>query len=142
MATAASVSVPTTHSPTPATTAPAPSVPATTPRTTPSAPSGGGTYRPRSTYTTRQSPPTYNSQTTASTAPATTAPATTTTSTVAPLPGGIPVSPSTLPLTTKNQNGHVNPVFAELSGVGFFIALALIAVQAVLTRRGGKHRSL
>jgi hypothetical protein len=47
-----------------------------------------------------------------------------------------------LPLTTKKQSGHVSPVFAELSGVGFFVALVLIAVQAVLTRRGGKGRSL
>ena len=55
---------------------------------------------------------------------------------------GILAPPSTLPLTTKEQSGHVNPVFAELSGVGFFIALVLMAVQAVLTRRGGRGRSL
>jgi K+-transporting ATPase A subunit len=47
-----------------------------------------------------------------------------------------------LPLTTKKQNGHVNPVFAELSGVGFFIALVLMGTQAVLTRRRGSGRTL
>lgn len=112
---------------------------ATAPRTTSATTTS--TYRPRTTYTTRQSPTTSYSRSTASTDTTTTTPAPTTT--VAPLGGpGLPAPPSTLPLTTKKQNGHVNPVFAELSGVGFFIVLVLIAVQALLTRRGGKGHSL
>ena len=132
-----SVTVP-TPSTTPATTAPPSPTIATTPRTSPVT-----TYRPRTTYTTRPSPTTGYSRSTAATDTTTTTVAPTTTTTVAPLGGGgILAPPSTLPLTTKEQSGHVNPVFAELSGVGFFIALVLIAVQAVLTRRGGRGRSL
>lgn len=115
---------------------------AAAPRTT-SATTGTSTYRPRTTYTTRQAPTTSYSRSTASTDTTTTAPAPTTTTTVAPLGGpGLPAPPSTLPLTTKKQSGHVSPVFAELSGVGFFVVLVLIAIQAVLTRRGGKGHSL
>ncbi|MDQ2728128.1 MAG: hypothetical protein M3Y91_09765 [Actinomycetota bacterium] len=125
-----------------ASTTPTPTTAATTPRTT-AATTPTSASRSRTTYTTRQSPTTSYSRSTASTDTTTTAPASTTTTTVAPLGGpGLPAPPSTLPLTTKKQSGHVSPVFAELSGVGFFIALVLVAIQAVLTRRRGKGRSL
>jgi hypothetical protein len=132
----------------PATTSPAitpsPTTAATAPRTAPATSGTGGTYQPRTTYTTRYPPTTTYRRSPAVTDTTTTvAPAPTTTTTVAPLGGpGLPAPPSTLPLTTKKQNGHVNPVFAELSGVGFFIALVLMGTQAVLTRMRGKGCSL
>jgi uncharacterized membrane protein YciS (DUF1049 family) len=44
------------------------------------------------------------------------------------------VVPSTLPLTTRSSSAHVSPVLAALSGVGFFVALVIIAVQWIRTR--------
>ncbi|HEY3810757.1 MAG TPA: hypothetical protein VGL49_04915 [Acidimicrobiales bacterium] len=69
------------------------------------------------------------------TLPATTAPTTTTSSTtIAPIGGHLSVPPSTLPLRTKTQSAHVSPVFAALSGAGFFVALVIMATRFVLTR--------
>jgi hypothetical protein len=77
------------------------------------------------------SPPTYFFGTT----PTTPAPTTTSTSTtIAPIGGHIPVSPSTLPLRTKAQNAHVSPVFAALSGAGFFVALLIMGISFIMTR--------
>jgi hypothetical protein len=44
------------------------------------------------------------------------------------------VTPSTVPLTTKQQSSHVSPVFAALSGAGFFVALLIMGVRFLLTR--------
>ncbi len=135
---ASSVVPTTTPATTTATTAVHSTTPATASGTTTATTTGGGSSQSRTTYSTRG--PTYTSPSTAAT---TTTVAPTTTTTLAPLGGGgIPAPPSTLPLTTKQQNGHVNPVFAELSGVGFFLVVVLISAQAILTRRGGRGRSL
>jgi hypothetical protein len=48
----------------------------------------------------------------------------------------LPVAPSTLPFTTKQQSSHVSPVFAALSGAGFFAALLIVGVRFLLTRPG------
>ncbi|MBV9662284.1 MAG: hypothetical protein JO337_14120, partial [Acidimicrobiales bacterium] len=63
-----------------------------------------------------------------------------TTTTIAPLGGQLPVAPSTLPLTTKGTNGHVNPVLAIISGAGFGLALLIIAARLLITRSGGRDR--
>jgi len=47
---------------------------------------------------------------------------------------------STLPLATKAQNAHVNPLFAYLSGIGFAVALLIMLTQYVLTRAGRRGR--
>jgi hypothetical protein len=64
----------------------------------------------------------------------TTAATTTTSTTIAALGGQLPVTPSTLPLRTKATNAHVNPVFAMLSGIGFFIALVIVVGRFWMTR--------
>jgi hypothetical protein len=73
-------------------------------------------------------------------APVATAPTTSTSSTtattIAPIGGHIPVPPSTLPLRTKVPSTHVSPIFAWLSGAGFFVALVIMATRFVLTRPG------
>lgn len=76
-----------------------------------------------------------------SAAPSTTTSTSTTTTTIAPISGQVPVAPLTLPLRTKGSNGHVNPLFAWLSGVGFLIALLIVAVRLVYTRAGGRDRA-
>jgi hypothetical protein len=74
------------------------------------------------------------------TVPVRTVPTTSTTSTtIAPIGNRIPVAPSTLPLTTKAQNAHVSPVFAALSGAGFFVALVIMGTRFVLSRPGRKR---
>jgi hypothetical protein len=60
--------------------------------------------------------------------------------TVAPFGDQLPVSPSTLPLTTKRPSAHVDPIFAMLSGVGFFVAVVILVAQFVLTRPGRRRR--
>lgn len=57
-----------------------------------------------------------------------------TTTTIAPLGGHLPVPPSTLPLLTKGDSSHVSPVYAALSGAGFFVALCIMAGRWILTR--------
>ncbi|HET6915640.1 MAG TPA: hypothetical protein VFH56_06070 [Acidimicrobiales bacterium] len=67
----------------------------------------------------------------------TTIPASTTSTTNTTLPsigGNLPVTPSTVPFTTKQQSSHVSPVFAALSGIGFFLALIIVAVRFWFTR--------
>jgi hypothetical protein len=44
------------------------------------------------------------------------------------------LSPSTLPLATKGTSAHVNPIFAMLSGAGFFVALMIVTGRLVITR--------
>lgn len=78
-------------------------------------------------------PPTYYTQ-----PPTTPAPATTTT--IVPLGNSLPVSPVTLPLLTKGSNAHVNPVYAILSGIGFLVALVIVAGRLFVTRTGGSDR--
>lgn len=128
---APATTTPITRSPPSTTSATTSPTPLTTPHVTYTSP----------TYS-RHSSTTYHGYSTATvtTTPTTIAP--TTTSTVAPLPGQIKAPPSTLPLTTKRQSGHVSPVFAELSGVGFFAFLVLLGVQAALTRKGRRGRTL
>jgi hypothetical protein len=46
----------------------------------------------------------------------------------------IPVPPSTVPLQTRTPSTHISPVFAALSGAGFFVALVIMATRFVLTR--------
>lgn len=58
----------------------------------------------------------------------------TTSTTIAPINGRLPVVPSTLPLTTHSSSAHVSPVFAALSGAGFFVALVIMAIQWIRTR--------
>lgn len=60
--------------------------------------------------------------------------------TIAPLGKSLPVSPATLPLTTRQTSAHVNPVFAILSGAGFAIGLLMVAARMFVTRRGGADR--
>ncbi len=74
------------------------------------------------------------------TAHPTTTAAPTTTTTIAPLGGSLPVSPATLPLRTTGGNAHVNGVFAVLSGIGFLVALLIVAARLFVTRRGGPDR--
>jgi hypothetical protein len=68
-------------------------------------------------------------------APAPTAPTTSTTSTtIGAIGGRLPPAPVTLPLTTKGSNAHVNPLYAWLSGIGFFVALVVMAGRFVTSR--------
>lgn len=63
-----------------------------------------------------------------------------TTTTIAPLGNSLPVSPVTLPLRTSGGNAHVDPVFAFLSGIGFLVALLIVAARMFITRLGGPDR--
>jgi hypothetical protein len=102
----------------PATTVPVRTVPVTAPPYVPPT-------QPRYTY------PTYGYATYPT---VTTIPTTTTSTTIAPINGRLPVVPSTLPLTTKSTSAHVSPVFAALSGIGFFLAICMVIVQLIRTR--------
>jgi hypothetical protein len=117
----------------PATTAPGISTPATThPLTTLPAPKVTTTTRPRSVPLPTYPYPVY-------TGPTVTLRTTTTTSTtIAAIGNRLPVTPSTLPFSTKSQSAHVSPVFAALSGAGFLVAFVIMAVTFVLTRPGRK----
>ncbi len=46
----------------------------------------------------------------------------------------IPVPPSTVPLQTKALSTHISPVFAALSGAGFFVAVVMMATRFVMSR--------
>lgn len=94
---------------------------------------------PTSRYQPRYTPSTYVTTPQSTTAPATTAPATTTT-TLAGIKGQISSAPSTVPLVTKAQSAHVDPVLAKMSLGGLALAFLIMAVQFVLTRpgRGGR----
>jgi hypothetical protein len=72
-------------------------------------------------------------------APTTAVPATTTT--IAGIGGHFPAAPATVPLRTSGTNGHVNPVFAWLSGVGLAIALLILCARLFVTRSGGRDRA-
>lgn len=74
-----------------------------------------------------------NSQPATTTAP-------TTTTTIAALGNSLPVSPATLPLRTTGGDAHVEPVFAVLSGIGFLVALLIVAGRLFVTRAGGPDR--
>ena len=52
---------------------------------------------------------------------------TTSTTTIAAIGGRLPPAPVTLPLTTKSSNAHVDPLFAWLSGIGFLVAILIMA---------------
>lgn len=73
------------------------------------------------------------------TSPPTTVPATTTT--ILGIGGRLPAAPVTLPLHTQSSNGHVNSVFAWLSGAGFAVALIIVGYRLLATRPGGKDRA-
>ena len=62
------------------------------------------------------------------------------TTTIAPLGGRLPTPVATVPFETKPQSAHVDPLLAYLSGVGFFVALVIIAVQFLLTRPNRRGR--
>lgn len=122
-----------------------------TPRTTASVP-GSSTTKP--TRTTRPGGSTTNPVSTTLATGATTLPgsATTrfvpttttlppTTTTIQGIGGRVPVAPATLPLRTAGTNGHVSPVFAWLSGIGFAIAILVAAARLVVTRGGGRDRA-
>ncbi|MHB1535750.1 MAG: hypothetical protein ACYC1D_14315 [Acidimicrobiales bacterium] len=72
----------------------------------------------------------------------TTSPTSTTTTTLAPLPKVVAPPPLTVPLSTKAPSAHVDPVFADLSGIGFGLALLLLIAQYILTRPGRRGRTL
>lgn len=131
-----------TTSPAPATTPPpvtAPrTVPPTAPRTTLAAKPTATTRRPAVTLPTRYAPAVPYAPTTAFIPPSTIP---TTTTTIAGIGGRVPVGPVTVPLHTTGSNGHVDPTFAWLSGVGFAIALAMVAGRLFVTRPGGRDRA-
>lgn len=114
------------------TTAPSPSTvtPATAGPTTPV--TAARAVVPPQSY----APATYPRTTAVPATAAPTIPATT----IAPIGNSLPVSPVTLPLRTKGSNAHVNPVFAILSGIGFFIALLIVIGRLIITRPGGPDR--
>ncbi len=70
-----------------------------------------------------------------------TTPAPTTTTTLASIGEQFTPGPVTLPLRTKGSNGHVDPLFAWLSGIGFAMGLLMIAARLVITRSGGRDRA-
>jgi hypothetical protein len=77
---------------------------------------------------------------TQTTNPAGTAPATATPTSLPSIRNRIPVPPSTLPLQTRALSTHISPVFAALSGAGFFVALVIMATCFVLTRPRRRRR--
>lgn len=106
----------TTVATTPLTTAPAPTTAATAPATT-------------------KAPVTQTRLPAVTATPRTTIPAPTTTASTLPSIGGnLPVTPSTVPFTTKQQSSHVSPVFGALSGAGFFVALVIVLVRFISSR--------
>jgi hypothetical protein len=54
--------------------------------------------------------------------------------TVAPIGNQLPSPSVTLPLTTRPESVHVDPLLAKLSLAGFALFLLLLIVQSVLTR--------
>jgi hypothetical protein len=122
------------------TTPPAATSPSTQPPVAPTATTPGATtptsaLGPIVPAPAPSSPPTYRYNYTPATVPAPTAPPTVAPSTtIAPLGNRLPVSPSTLPFATKAQNAHVAPVFAALSGGGFFVALVIVGICFVRSR--------
>lgn len=94
------------------------------------------TVPPSNTFAPLTSPRQFTTRTTL---PATTIP--TTTTTIAGIGGKVPVAPVTLPLRTNGSNGHVDPLFAWLSGIGLAIALAFISARLFVTRPGGTDRA-
>ena len=79
-------------------------------------------------------PPTY------APAPSTTA-APTTTTTIAGIGDQFTPGPVTIPLRTTGANGHVDPLFAWLSAIGFALALVVMLARFVITRPGGRDRA-
>jgi hypothetical protein len=63
------------------------------------------------------------------------------TTTIAGIGGRIPAAPATVPLRTTGTNGHVNPAFAWLAGIGFALALLIIGTRLIVTRAGGRDRA-
>jgi hypothetical protein len=63
----------------------------------------------------------------------TTVPPPATTTTIVAIGGHLPPPPSTVPLTTKGTSAHVSPVFAALSGAGFFVAFVIMATRFLIT---------
>jgi hypothetical protein len=90
--------------------------------------------QPQSVTYASVSTPTYYSPASAGTAAPTST--TSTSTTIAPIGSHIPVPPSTLPLRTKAQSAYISPVFAALSGAGFFAAFLIMAGRFILTRPG------
>lgn len=98
------------------------------------------TARTRVVTPTPNTAPRYQYQTPTSltpTTPSTVAP----TTTIVGINGQIPAAPVTLPLHTRSSNGHVNPAFAWLSGIGFAVALLLVGSRLYATRPGGRDRA-
>ena len=103
------------------------------PSTQPPGTSPATTSPAQTTTTTRSTVRTLAPYTGQTYPPTTTAPPTTLT-TIPAIGGHLPVSPQTLPFATKQQSSHVSPVFAALSGAGFFVALLIAGVRFLLTR--------
>jgi hypothetical protein len=72
--------------------------------------------------------------------PVTTTAIPTTTTTIAAIGSQLPAAPNTLPLRTTGTNGHVNPLFAWLSGIGLGTALLMVLARLLITRPGGRDR--
>ena len=118
---------------TPRTTAGSVPVSSTT-KTTGTTQPGSSTTKPGSATTTLAGSSTSRFVPTTSTLPPTT-------TTIQGIGGHVPVVAATLPLHTAGTNGHVNPVFAWLSGIGFAIAALIGGARLFVTRGGGKDRS-
>jgi hypothetical protein len=61
-------------------------------------------------------------------------------STVVPIGSQLPAPPVTLPLTTKPESSHVDPLLAKLSLAGFALVILLLFVQTILTRPRRRKR--
>ena len=136
---------PTTGS-TPTTTPTGPTIPITPPTTNPAPATTRVTTattvaRARTTAPGLVAPVVTAPQTPFTAVPTPTTTVVVTTTTIAGIGGRLPDAPATLPLRTTGTNGHVNPVFAWLSGIGFAIALAIIAGRLFITRAGGRDRA-
>jgi hypothetical protein len=73
-------------------------------------------------------------------APSATTVAPTSGSTLVPIGSQLPAPPVTLPLTTKPESSHVDPLLAKLSLAGFALVIVLLFVQTILTRPRRRKR--
>lgn len=126
-------------------TTPRATVPTTTSHPTHAPPPTTARAPATSPYTTAPdySYPTYSSY--SSTLPygqrvSTTSTSTSSTTLVAPLGPQLPRPQATVPLSTKGTSGHVDPVFAMLSGAGFFLALLIMVGSFLMSRPSRQAR--
>jgi hypothetical protein len=128
----------------PTTSPPRSTVPATTvPSPVTTHPAATSTTRPGTPFTPPPAtvpPPYYRTVAPTFRTGSTTSTSSTTSTTLAGIGGRVPAEQATVPLPTHGTNGHVNPVYAMLSGAGFFAALVIMAGRFFYTRRGGSDR--